>query len=121
MSGLLLDAGVLVACSVDPALYRQNHTMCDTSISASRHVLYSGRYRITGIVDIKGTPNVPVSRRVLLFDPRSRLVVAETWSDVVRGYAFDCLAAGNYDVITYDHTGNSRAVIADGVPADPMP
>jgi len=76
---------------------------------------------ITGTV--KNTPATPVSRRVLLMDQRSQLVVRETWSDPVTGaYAFNGLnTATEYAVISYDHTRTYRAVIADYITPDPLP
>ena len=86
-----------------------------------RHVIDTGIYRIAGVVDIKGAPNVPVVRRVLLFTTRGKRLIAETWSGSDGSYVFNCLPQGQYDVITYDHTGAYRAVVADNLTAELMP
>lgn len=76
----------------------------------------AGRGSIIGTVKEKGAPNMPVKRRVILVDERSMSAFAETWSDAVTGaYRFDNLdTALKFTVLSYDHTGNYRAVIADG-------
>jgi hypothetical protein len=76
----------------------------------------AGRGSIVGTVKEKGAPNMPVKRRVILVDERSMSAFAETWSDTVTGaYRFDNLdTALKFTVLSYDHTGNYRAVIADG-------
>jgi len=89
-----------------------------------RNHYYAGAYRISGTVKEKAVPvDVPVSRRVLLFDERANVVVRETWSDAVTGaYAFEQLQpAVRYVVIAYDHQHDYRAVIADNLTAEPMP
>jgi len=89
-----------------------------------RNHYYAGTHRIVGTVKEKGVPqDVPVSRRVLLFDERANVVVRETWSDAVTGaYTFDSLNPDiRYLVIAYDHRHDYRAVIADNLTAEPMP
>jgi len=88
---------------------------------SARHVMDTGVYRIAGVVDIKGAPNVPVVRRVLLFTARGKRLIAETWSNSDGSYVFNFLPQGQYDVITYDHTSAYRAVIADNLTAELMP
>ena len=74
-----------------------------------------GNYRITGTVKEKGTPNTPLHRRVLLCDQPSGRVVRSAWSDSVTGaYAFMNVRMGTFFVISFDHTGAYRAVVADG-------
>jgi len=88
-----------------------------------RNHYYAGAYRIAGTVKEKNIPvDVPVSRRVLLFDERANVVVRETWSDAVTGaYTFEHLNPDiRYLVIAYDHRHNYRAVIADNLTAEPM-
>lgn len=62
---------------------------------------------------------VPVWRRVQLIDEQTRLLVAETWSDPVTGvFRFDNVATGcSYTILSYDHNGVFRAVVADRVAA----
>lgn len=86
--------------------------------AATHHSVFSGAGRITGSTKEKGLPsNVPVSRRVLLLDDRTHQVVAQQWSDPATGaYTFDQLSMiRRYTVISYDHEGDYRAVIADAI------
>lgn len=79
---------------------------------------------ISGTVKEKNLPsNTPVVRRVRLFDQRSSLLVAETWSTPGTGaYSFENLDASlKYTVIAYDHTGLYGAVIADGLTPTAIP
>lgn len=75
-----------------------------------------GQARITGTVKEKNTPaNTPLRRRVMLIEERSQVVIRKTWSDAVTGdYEFRGIAQNAvYTVVSYDHTGMYRAVIAD--------
>jgi hypothetical protein len=85
--------------------------------------LFGGRGRIAGTVKEKGTPDAPVYRRVRLFNDRDGQCVAETWSDPATGvYVFEYInAALKYTVLSYDHTGQFRAVVADNLTPEIMP
>lgn len=82
-----------------------------------------GQHRIVGTVKVKGSPNVPVHRRVVLINERSRRIVRETWSDPVTGaYAFEGIRGDvAYTTLAYDYTGNYRGVLADNLTAERMP
>lgn len=82
-----------------------------------------GLYRIVSTVEVKGTPNVPVHRRVVLINERSRRVVRETWSDPVTGeYRFEGIRGDvTYTTMAYDYTNNKRAAVADNLTAERMP
>ena len=85
---------------------------------------HGGRGRVSGTVKEKGTPsNVPLQRRVRLFRERDGHFIRETWSDPTTGaYLFDEIDASvKYTVVSYDYTGNYRAVIGDNITPDPMP
>ena len=84
--------------------------------------LFGGRGRITGTAKEKGTPDAPVYRRVRLFNDRDGQCVAETWSDPATGvYVFEYInAALKYTVLSYDHTGQFRAVVADNLTPEIM-
>lgn len=86
-------------------------------------VVYGGRGRIKGTVKVAGTPHLPVRRRVRLMAEMTGHCVAETWSDALTGdYAFEHLSTYyRYTVISYDHTGTHRAVVADHLTPEPMP
>lgn len=74
-----------------------------------------GNYRIVGTVKEKGTPNISVMRRVLLCCQVSGRVIRSAWSDPVTGaYVFNRIRMGVFYVLSFDHTGAYRAVVADG-------
>ena len=73
----------------------------------------------------KGAPEgseVPVWRRVRLYDERRGACIAETWSDATTGaYRFDCIDMGRiYTVLSYDHNGQFVAVAASGLVPERM-
>ena len=73
----------------------------------------------------KGAPEgseVPVWRRVRLYDERRGSCFAETWSDATTGaYRFDCIDMGRiYTVLSYDHNGQFVAVAANGLVPERM-
>lgn len=88
-----------------------------TAPSESRiDMIFGGRGVIAGTVKEKSLPeNTPLFRKVRLIDERSGYVVAETWSDAATGnYSFANIdRSRTYTVLSYDHTGLYRAVIAD--------
>ncbi len=91
---------------------------------ARRNIYQGGVGRITGTVKEKSLPtNVPLHRRVCLLEEKTRLLVAETWSDVTTGnYTFERIDMGRtYTVMSYDHTGLYRAVIADRIVPEMLP
>ncbi len=86
-------------------------------VLGQRNIYQGGRGRVSGTVKEKGTPtNTPLRRRVRLFDEATTLLVREAWSDPITGvYSFDYVdLAARYTVLSYDHTGAYRAVVADG-------
>lgn len=78
-----------------------------------------GPYRVAGTVKIDGTPAVPVARRVRLFDVISGRLVRQVWSGADGAFAFENLRAGEYLVVSDDHTRTYNAVAADRVAAAP--
>jgi hypothetical protein len=78
---------------------------------------------INGTVKGKGTPDVPLHRKVWLMDQASGMVVRETWSSASTGaYEFKGVRQDAlYSVISYDYTQTFRAVIADRVLPELMP
>ena len=84
-------------------------------------VLGKGVGRVHGTVQLKGEPsNTPLKRRVRLIRERDGLQVRETWSDPVTGaYEFNFIdELQTWTVISYDHTRDKRAVIADALVPD---
>lgn len=84
---------------------------------------YGGNGRIFGTVKVDSSPDVPVYRRVWLMNQRDAVVIRETWSDETTGeYEFTNIdETQKYSVISFDHTNNFRAVIADSVVPELMP
>lgn len=84
---------------------------------------YGGAGRIFGTVKVDSSPDVPVYRRVWLMNQRDAVVIRETWSDQITGeYEFANIdETQTYSVISFDHTNNFRAVIADSVVPELMP
>lgn len=86
-----------------------------SSDRATYNLAFGGQGVITSTVKEKGTPDIPVARRVRLYRDRDGVLVGETWSHPTTGaYTFTELEVGiEYTAISFDHTGNFRAVAAD--------
>lgn len=77
---------------------------------------FGGMGTITGTVSVAATPtNTPAARRVRLHDADTGRIAREVWSTTGGAYSFTRLAAGNYYVTAFDHTGTYNAVIADAL------
>ena len=65
---------------------------------------------------------VPVMRRVRLYDERQGTCIAETWSDATTGaYSFEYIDMQRiYTVLSYDHNGQFVAVAANGLVPERM-
>lgn len=73
----------------------------------------------------KGAPEgseVPVWRRVRLYEERQGACIAETWSDATTGaYRFDYIDMERvYTVLSYDHNGKFVAEAASGLAPERM-
>lgn len=82
----------------------------------------SGIGRINGTTKDKASPNIPVSERVVLFRQRDCMAVREGLSARGTGaFAFDYIdETETYFVVSFDHDGAFRAVIADNLTPDVM-
>lgn len=81
-----------------------------------RDMVYGGDGTVYGTVKTKATPdNLPVSRRVRLYQTKDMVLIRETWSDPVTGaYSFGQIAQGqDYTVIAHDYQQTFRAIGAD--------
>lgn len=90
---------------------------------SSKDVYDGGKGRIIGTVKEKGSPsNIPLKRRVVLLSMPGSRAIRETWSDPVGGgYEFSEIAMDRrYTVISYDHTGTYRGVVADNLQPELM-
>jgi hypothetical protein len=79
---------------------------------------------IVGTVKEKNTPaNTPLKRRVVLLSMPASRAIRETWSDPDTGaYEFAGVATDRvYTVVSYDHTGIYRGVVADNLTPEVMP
>lgn len=85
----------------------------------------NGRGRVRGRTveqEDKNSPKVPVSRRVRLYRDRDGLLIRETWSNAQGEYDFPGIDSTTaYTVLSYDHEGDFRAVVADRVTPEAMP
>lgn len=81
---------------------------------------WAGPGSIIGTVKKAANPdNLPMSRRVQLFDTVSSLLVAETWSDEAGNYRFDGISLTvPWMVIAFDYAQSYRAVVADNLRAE---
>lgn len=93
-------------------------------VQGNRSIYFAGNGRITGTVKEKGAAsNTPVHRRVVLMDERTSLMVQEQWSDAATGvYSFiNVDSTRTFTVLSYDHTGAFRAVVADRIVPELIP
>ena len=95
-------------------------------LASTRDMQDGGGYCIYGTTELDADPtDVPVRRRVQLYNQRDGRLVRETWSDAATGaYRFDHIRGGDgtrYFVVAFDHTGDKRAVIADNLVPEVMP
>ncbi len=79
-----------------------------------------GTATIYGTVKRDADPDdLPVARRVRLYDERGRRFIRETWSDANGDFSFTGINQGGlYTAIAYDHLGQFRAVISDALVAE---
>jgi hypothetical protein len=79
-----------------------------------------GTATIFGTVKRDAEPtDLPVARRVRLYDERGRRFIRETWSDANGDFSFVGINPdGLYTAIAYDHLGQFRAVISDALVAE---
>jgi hypothetical protein len=81
---------------------------------------FGGTATIVGTVKEYSLPrNLPLRRRVRLYDERGRMFAREVWSDPVTGlFAFPNMRSDiKWTAMVYDHLGQFQALIIDGVDA----
>lgn len=99
-------------------------TSAPSAIATARDVEFGGAGVVSGTVKRDADPvDLPMRRRVRLFDERSGLLVREAWSEAATGaYSFAGLdATRTYTVVAYDHEHHYRAVIADNMTPEAAP
>lgn len=78
----------------------------------------SGSRKIEGTVAIDDSPDIPVARRVRLYDKPSGRLVRETWSATDGTYSFEKLREGKFFLISHDHTLNENAAVRDEIESE---
>lgn len=93
------------------------------ALQKSRDYIHGGAGFITGTVEEKATPNIPLRRRVRLHRDVDGMMVRETWSHAATGaYTFtDISPAYTYHAIAFDYARNYRAVVADNLTPEVSP
>ena len=93
------------------------------ALQKSGDYIHGGKGVITGTVEEKATPNIPLRRRVRLHRDVDGVMVRETWSHATTGaYTFtDINPAYTYHAIAFDYARNYRAVIADNLTPEVAP
>lgn len=75
-----------------------------------------GVFRIDGRTLVAGPPDVPVSRRVCLFNQVNQSFMArETWSAADGTFSFANINAGPWMIVAYDHAEDFKSVGVDRV------
>lgn len=120
LAGASLDAPLGLQCFA--STWPTTPVLLDGPIMPLR-VSWGGDGRIVGTVTIKGTPNVPVRRRVRLIREIDGVCVGEQWSDPVTGaYSFSGYDRTiTYTVLAYDGPRVFKATVADGVIPELIP
>lgn len=98
-------------------------TVLEPTLRARTDFILGGEGRVAGTVKENGTPNTPVRRKVRLIREKDGLLVQEQWSNASTGaYDFQWVQMNEkYTVLSYDHLGNYRAVVADRLDPELMP
>ena len=93
------------------------------SLQKSGDYIHGGVGVITGTVEEKAIPNLPLRRKVRLHRDVDGLMVRETWSHATTGaYTFtDINPAYTYHAIAFDYARNYSAVIADNLTPEVAP
>ncbi len=89
----------------------------------TRDMIFGGDGYVAGTTKIDAAPDIPVARKVRLFDGKTGQLVREKWSGTDGAYSFDRLARSaqqRYFAASFDHTEAYNAVIADRIAADPF-
>lgn len=123
--GGLVRVSVYFRKNSDPDFSRQVSSVCRSDAARKHHIRMAynipnhqsvGAASLAGTTKIKGDPNVPVSRPVVVFDADSMQPVAWTKSSPSGDYRVNGLVVGKpYFVVAFDTTKTYRPAIADVV------
>ncbi|MFZ9295692.1 MAG: hypothetical protein ACO259_05720, partial [Bacteroidia bacterium] len=72
--------------------------------------LHGGKGVVSGTT-VKVPSDIPVARKVRLFEEKSGLLIQEVWSDVAGNYSFVGLNDNYYFITAHDHTLEFNGVI----------
>lgn len=117
LSGFIEPTGVTLA-AIGLTLDTQWPTGPEGQISTPAltvDVTDGGPLAISGTVAIDDSPDIPVRRRVRLFEKLTGRLVREAWSGLDGGYSFTHLKNQEYFVLSHDHTNNYNAAIKDRI------
>jgi len=64
---------------------------------------------------VKVPSDIPVARKVRLFEEKSGLLIQEVWSDAAGNYSFVGLSDNYYFITAHDHTLEFNGVIQSHV------
>jgi hypothetical protein len=94
----------------------------DDQITLIKNYHYLGTGTISGNVTESAQPsNIPVRRRVRLYEKRLGALVVEMFSSSTGAYKFDYLSLDYlYYVVAFDYTGTYNAVIKDSITPEVM-
>lgn len=116
-----LVSGLEPAASISVRVRPQIAAVAESSGLAVYDAVDGGAARVRTNVKVKGTPDAPVWRRVMLYDYDTHRFLRAQFSDAATG---DCVfdyqrADRRYLAVSYDHTG-IYAPVCDG-PLTPEP
>lgn len=79
-----------------------------------RSLLHGGKGVVSGTT-VKVPSDIPVARKVRLFEEKSGLLIQEVWSDAAGAYVFNGLSDNYYFITAHDHTLEFNGVIQSHV------
>lgn len=79
-----------------------------------RSLLHGGKGVVSGTT-VKVPSDIPVARKVRLFEEKSGLLIQEVWSDAAGNYSFSNLSDNYYFITAHDHTLEFNGVIQSHV------
>lgn len=77
-------------------------------------LLHGGKGVVSGTT-VKVPSDIPVARKVRLFEEKSGLLIQEVWSDATGAYVFNGLSDNYYFITAHDHTLEFNGVIQSHV------
>lgn len=112
-NGVMTHApGRLILAAARRGGYRYSHQ--ESALHLDQRV--GGWFRIDGRTLVAAAPDVPVSRRVCLYNQVFQSFMArETWSAADGTFSFVNVSRGPWLIVAYDHTGAFESVAVDRV------